>query len=59
MKIADQIAQNLVNPEKHVPILNALLNILEDEGEKGVKELIAQWIHDIQEDLTDDIESEV
>ena len=59
MTIADQIAQNLVNPEKHVPILNALLNILEDEGEKGVKELIAQWIHDIQEDLTDDIESEV
>jgi len=59
MKIADQIAQNLVNPEKHVPILNALLNILEDEGEKGVKELITQWIHDIQEDHADDIESEV
>jgi len=59
MTIAAQIAQNLVNPEKHAPILNALIVILEEEGEKGLKSQIAQWINEIQEELPDEGESEV
>ncbi len=35
MLISDYIAQNLVDPEKHARILNALIAILEEEGERG------------------------
>ena len=58
MSIADYIAQNLVDPEKHRPILNALIAILEEEGEKGLKDRIAQWIHEIQEEMPDELGSE-
>ena len=58
MSIADYISQNLVDPEKHRPILNALIAILEEEGEKGLKDRITQWIHEIQEELPDELESE-
>jgi hypothetical protein len=49
MTITDQIAKNLVEPEKHGPILKALVDILEEEGEKGLKERIKQWVQEIQE----------
>ncbi len=58
MSIADYIVQNLVDPEKHAPILNALIAILEDEGEKGLKDKIAQWIYEIQEEHPDEEENE-
>ena len=58
MSIAVQIAQNLVNQEKHAPILKALIAILEDEGEKGLKDQIAQWIKEIQEESPDEAEIE-
>lgn len=58
MPISEHIAQNLVNPDKHAPILKALIAILEEEGEKGLKDHIAQWINEIQEELPDEVESE-
>lgn len=58
MPISEHIAQNLVNPAKHAPILKALIAILEEEGEKGLKDHIAQWINEIQEELPDEAESE-
>ena len=58
MLISEYIAQNLVDPEKHTPILNALIAILEEDGEKGVKDKIAQWIGEIQEEQPDEEESE-
>jgi hypothetical protein len=58
MSISEMIAQNLVDPERHTPILNALIAILEDEGEKGLKDKIAQWINEILEDQSDEAESE-
>jgi len=58
MLISEYIAQNLVDPEKHAPILNALIAILEEEGEKGLKDKIAQWINEIQEEQPDEAESE-
>ena len=58
MSIADQIAQNLVNPEKHAPILKALITILEDEGEKGLKARIAQWIKEIQDETLHETRNE-
>ena len=58
MTIADQIAQNLVNPEKHTPILNALIAILEEEGEKGLKDQITQWLNEIQEEIPAEEETE-
>ena len=58
MPISELIAQNLVNPEKHAPILKALIAILEEEGEKGLKDHIAQRINEIQEELPDEAESE-
>ena len=58
MSISEHIAQNLVNPEKHAPILKALIAILEEDGEKGLKYHIAQWINEILEELPDEAESE-
>jgi hypothetical protein len=58
MTIADQIAQNLIAPEKHTPILKALIAILEEEGEKGLKDQIVQWINEIQEEFPKEEESE-
>jgi hypothetical protein len=58
MTIADQIANNLVNPEKHGPIVRALLRILEEDGEKGLKDHIAQWIREIQDEIPADTEKE-
>ena len=57
MSIAAQITQNLVDPEKHALILNALIAILEEEGEKGLKDRIAQWIKEIQEELPEETEN--
>ena len=59
MTIADQIAQNLVEPEKHAPILKALLSILEEKGEKALKDQIVLWIKEVQEELPEETKSEV
>lgn len=39
MTITEQITKNLVEPKKHGPILKALVDILEEEGEKGLKKV--------------------
>ena len=48
--LVDQISKNLVDPEKHEVILRALVSILETEGEKSLKDRIAQWIQNIEEE---------
>ena len=48
MSIVEQITKNLVEPDKHGPILVALVDILEDQGERGVKERIKRWIEEIE-----------
>jgi hypothetical protein len=53
MTITEQITKNLVDPEKHGPILKALVNILEEEGEKGLKDQIKQWVQEILEESPD------
>ena len=58
MTITEQIAKNLVEPEKHGPILKALVDILEVEGEKGLKDRINQWVREIQEAELTNEESE-
>ena len=58
MTITEQIAKNLVEPEKHGPILKALVDILEEEGEKGLKDRINQWVQEIQEAEPNNEESE-
>ncbi len=50
MNISEQIAKKLVDPEKHGPYLKALIDILEDRGEKGLKEQLKQWIDEIMEE---------
>ena len=49
MTITEQITKNLVEPEKHEPRLKALVDILEEEGEKGLKKQIKQWVQEILE----------
>jgi hypothetical protein len=58
MTITEQITKNLVDPEKHGPILKALLDILEEEGEKGLKDRIKQWVQEILDESPDNDESE-
>jgi hypothetical protein len=58
MTITEHIAKNLVEPEKHGPILKALVGILEEEGEKGLKDRINQWVREIQEAEPTNEESE-
>jgi hypothetical protein len=48
MSIAEQIKTNLVDPDKHGPILKALVEILEEQGEKGVKDRIKKWVDEIK-----------
>jgi hypothetical protein len=50
MSIVEQIKSNLVNPDSHGPILQALVEILEDKGEKGVRDQIKRWVEEIEED---------
>jgi hypothetical protein len=47
MTITEQITKNLVDPEKHGPILEALTGILEEQGEKALKDRIRQWVQEI------------
>ena len=49
MTITEQITKNLVDPEKHGPILKALTEILEEQGEKGLKDRIRQLVQEILE----------
>lgn len=58
MSITEQIAKSLVDPEQHGPILEALVRILEEDGEKGLKDHIAKWVKEIMEESTADEESE-
>jgi hypothetical protein len=50
MSIAVEIQKQLVDPEKHGPILKALVDILEEQGEKGVKERIKKWVEEITQE---------
>jgi len=58
MTITEQITKNLVEPEKHGPILKALVDILEKEGEKGLRNRIKQWVQEILETEPHNAESE-
>ncbi len=58
MTITEQITKSLVDPGKHGPILKALIDILEEEGEKGLKDRIKQWVQEILEESPDNEESE-
>ena len=48
MSIVEQIEANLVDPDKHGPILKALVDILEKRDEKGVRDRIKEWVEEIQ-----------
>lgn len=58
MTITEQITKNLVDPEKHGPILKALTEILEEQGEKGLKDRIRQLVQEILEAEPENEESE-
>ena len=48
MSIVQQIEKSLVDPDKHGPILEALVDILEEQGERGVKDRIKKWVEEIK-----------
>jgi hypothetical protein len=58
MSLVEQIRKNLVDPEEHGPILEALVDILEEQGEKGVKDRIKKWIEEIEAEPPPPTESE-
>jgi hypothetical protein len=58
MSIVEQIQANLVDPDKHGPILRALVNILENQSERGVRDRIKKWIEEIEAETPPHIESE-
>jgi len=58
MSIVEQIKSNLVDPNKHGPILKALVDILEEQGEKGVKDRIKKWVEEIGAETPPPTESE-
>jgi hypothetical protein len=57
MSIAEQIKANLVDPDKHGPVLKALVEILEEQGEKGVKDRIKKWVEEIKAEASFPTES--
>jgi hypothetical protein len=58
MSIVEEIRKNLVDPDKHSHILKALVDILEEQGEKGVKDQIKRWIKEIKAETQSPTESE-
>ena len=58
MSLVEQIKKNPVDPEEHGPILEALVDILEEQGEKGVKDRIKKWIEEIEAEAPPPTESE-
>jgi hypothetical protein len=48
MSVVEQIQKNLVDPKNHSPILKALIGILEEQGERGVKDRIRKWVQEIR-----------
>lgn len=58
MSIVEQIRKKLVDPDKHGPILVALVDILEKQGEKGVKSRIKDLIEEIRIETPPPTESE-
>lgn len=58
MSIVEQIEKNLVDPDKHRPILKALVDILEEQGERGVKVRIKKWVEEIKAEPLPFTESE-
>ena len=58
MSIVEQIRTNLIDPDKHGPILEALVDILEEQGERGVKDRIKKWIEEIEAETPPPTESE-
>jgi hypothetical protein len=58
MSIVEQIEKNLVDPDKHSPILKALVDILEEQGESGVKVRIKKWVEEIKAETPPFTESE-
>ena len=57
MSIIEQIKKNLIDPDKHGPVLKALVGILEEQGEKGVKDRIQKWVEEIKAETPPPIES--
>lgn len=43
-----QLKALLADPEKHGPILEALLEVIKASGSKGLKKHILQWIEEIK-----------
>jgi hypothetical protein len=43
-----QLKKMLANPEKHGPMLDALLEVVKSNGNKGLKKHIQQWIDEIK-----------
>jgi hypothetical protein len=58
MSIVEQIKMNLVDPSKHSLILKALVDILEEQGEKGVRDRIKKWVEEIEAETPPSTESE-
>jgi len=58
MSVVEQIQKNLVDPENHGPILKALVGILEEQGERGVKDRIKRWVQEIRAESVLPSESE-
>jgi len=46
--LREQLTLKLADPEKHDPILKAVLEIIEEKGSKGLKIQVQQWIADIK-----------
>lgn len=56
MTITEQITKNLVDPGKHGPVLKALTEILEEQGEKGLKDRIKRLVQEILEEEPEESE---
>jgi hypothetical protein len=57
MSIVEQIKANLVDPDKHGPILEALVEIWEEQDEKGIKDRIKKWVEEIKAETPPPTES--
>ena len=45
----EQLKTILLDPDKHGPYLEAMLEVVNNSGSKGLKKLIQEWIDEIKQ----------
>lgn len=46
--LREQLTAKLADPDRHGPVLKAVVEIISESGSEGLKKQVQQWIRDIK-----------